>query len=230
MYTSCPAVSVKDVKGLVRPSGSSDLMLVLHFFFSSRRRHTRCSRDWSSDVCSSDLLLLPLYFTEAIDIHQFNKTLLVAPAPPAPPPPLASLPVDRSAAPKRSALRLEKQLVVPRVIPRQVARVVGEASGNDMGSATLLGEGAPGGVPGGLTGGVIGGDLSGPVPPSPIDSAPKSPIRVGGGVKAPRLIFGPEPVYPLLARHSKISGAVVIDAVIDTQGKEIGRASCRERV
>src|SRR6266498_3397268 len=27
------------------------------FFFSSRRRHTRCGRDWSSDVCSSDLLL-----------------------------------------------------------------------------------------------------------------------------------------------------------------------------
>src|SRR2546422_133967 len=28
---------------------------MLIFFFSSRRRHTRCSRDWSSDVCSSDL-------------------------------------------------------------------------------------------------------------------------------------------------------------------------------
>src|SRR5690606_26946557 len=28
---------------------------VLFFFFSSRRRHTRFSRDWSSDVCSSDL-------------------------------------------------------------------------------------------------------------------------------------------------------------------------------
>src|SRR5690606_40321377 len=28
----------------------------LLFFFSSRRRHTRFSRDWSSDVCSSDLL------------------------------------------------------------------------------------------------------------------------------------------------------------------------------
>src|SRR4030042_5176146 len=26
------------------------------FLFSSRRRHTRCSRDWSSDVCSSDLV------------------------------------------------------------------------------------------------------------------------------------------------------------------------------
>ena len=29
-----------------------------YFFFSSRRRHTRCSRDWSSDVCSSDLELI----------------------------------------------------------------------------------------------------------------------------------------------------------------------------
>src|SRR5690625_7164196 len=30
-------------------------MLKLCFFFSSRRRHTRWPRDWSSDVCSSDL-------------------------------------------------------------------------------------------------------------------------------------------------------------------------------
>src|SRR5690606_40320829 len=29
------------------------------FFFSSRRRHTRFSRDWSSDVCSSDLCAHP---------------------------------------------------------------------------------------------------------------------------------------------------------------------------
>src|SRR5690606_40938937 len=29
---------------------------VVPFFFSSRRRHTRFSRDWSSDVCSSDLV------------------------------------------------------------------------------------------------------------------------------------------------------------------------------
>src|SRR2546421_3273692 len=27
----------------------------IYFFFSSRRRHTRSDRDWSSDVCSSDL-------------------------------------------------------------------------------------------------------------------------------------------------------------------------------
>src|SRR5207245_3371329 len=37
--------------------GHNDLVLCVLdvFFFSSRRRHTRCYRDWSSDVCSSDL-------------------------------------------------------------------------------------------------------------------------------------------------------------------------------
>src|SRR5436309_4204524 len=34
--------------------------LIPIFFFSSRRRHTRFSRDWSSDVCSSDLLKFDL--------------------------------------------------------------------------------------------------------------------------------------------------------------------------
>src|SRR5262245_64808220 len=29
---------------------------LVRFFFSSRRRHTRCLSDWSSDVCSSDLI------------------------------------------------------------------------------------------------------------------------------------------------------------------------------
>src|SRR5947199_6712887 len=33
------------------------------FFFSSRRRHTRCLSDWSSDVCSSDLEMLDGSFT-----------------------------------------------------------------------------------------------------------------------------------------------------------------------
>src|SRR6266511_4559478 len=37
----------------------SFIWLFFFFFFSSRRRHTRFSRDWSSDVCSSDLFSLP---------------------------------------------------------------------------------------------------------------------------------------------------------------------------
>src|SRR5206468_8996358 len=49
----------------------------IFFFFSSRRRHTRSDRDWSSDVCSSDLVqwmhgevgergMLPLAEAEAV--------------------------------------------------------------------------------------------------------------------------------------------------------------------
>src|SRR5216684_7863320 len=37
------------------------------FFFSSRRRHTRCSHDWSSDVCSSDLLAAHCVWVDADD-------------------------------------------------------------------------------------------------------------------------------------------------------------------
>src|SRR5262245_66086508 len=35
------------------------MYLIILFFFSSRRRHTRCLSDWSSDVCSSDLAARP---------------------------------------------------------------------------------------------------------------------------------------------------------------------------
>src|SRR5437870_12928221 len=40
-------------------------MFVFFFFFSSRRRHTRWPRDWSSDVCSSDLCAALDRFTGA---------------------------------------------------------------------------------------------------------------------------------------------------------------------
>src|SRR5256884_5888677 len=46
-------IYVPDVKGEVREN--EIYAWVCCIFFSSRRRHTRCSRDWSSDVCSSDL-------------------------------------------------------------------------------------------------------------------------------------------------------------------------------
>src|SRR5690606_40661985 len=53
------------------------------FFFSSRRRHTRFSRDWSSDVCSSDLFFGKQHHTYAVIFGcwcrcgvAFRKTLL----------------------------------------------------------------------------------------------------------------------------------------------------------
>src|SRR5256885_11474295 len=38
------------------------MSIVLFFFFSSRRRHTRLQGDWSSDVCSSDLAAMNVRF------------------------------------------------------------------------------------------------------------------------------------------------------------------------
>src|SRR3989449_2873973 len=50
------------------------------FFFSSRRRHTRCSRDWSSDVCSSDLTLSFLGLGFPPDIPTWGRILFDAKA------------------------------------------------------------------------------------------------------------------------------------------------------
>ena len=76
---------------------------------------------------------------------------------------------------------------------------------------------------GGSIGGVLGGVLKGvPLPAPPIAEGPKVPVRVGGEVKQPRLLFGPEPEYPILARQARLSGVVIIEAVIDEHGKVTG--------
>src|SRR5206468_7448042 len=61
------------------------------FFFSSRRRHTRSDRDWSSDVCSSDLIckLVPTHndlgvlLVQSGDVHagieQWETSLQIDP-------------------------------------------------------------------------------------------------------------------------------------------------------
>src|SRR5690606_39629009 len=53
-------------------------LCLFFFFFSSRRRHTRFSRDWSSDVCSSDLSTVIIadilrIFQEFIVLYHFFK-------------------------------------------------------------------------------------------------------------------------------------------------------------
>src|SRR5690554_7004235 len=51
------------------------------FFFSSRRRHTRCGRDWSSDVCSSDLIARRIVAVapQHVKIHQISENQAVFP-------------------------------------------------------------------------------------------------------------------------------------------------------
>src|SRR3989440_2209191 len=46
--------------------------LSFFFFFSSRRRHTRSDRDWSSDVCSSDLIRLRILASPAAQLVSYR--------------------------------------------------------------------------------------------------------------------------------------------------------------
>src|SRR3989440_9719279 len=50
-------VSMPPLRPLLLSSGDRASLCFFFFFFSSRRRHTRSDRDWSSDVCSSDLVV-----------------------------------------------------------------------------------------------------------------------------------------------------------------------------
>ena len=91
------------------------------------------------------LILIPLYFTEAIDLKQFTQTFLLAPPPPPPPPPPASPMIAKvSSAPKRIFTSGGK-LLAPTAIPEKVAMLKEEALPPDV---EVVG-GVPGGVPGG---------------------------------------------------------------------------------
>src|SRR5947199_7417046 len=52
---------------------------MLVFFFSSRRRHTRCLSDWSSDVCSSDLFDVNTYLLDRLTERARGATEYVRP-------------------------------------------------------------------------------------------------------------------------------------------------------
>jgi len=72
------------------------------------------------------------------------------------------------------------------------------------------GGGVPGGVPGGVAGGtmsgVIGGVIGGAGGAPPPPKANLKRVTVGGNVQAARLVNKVQPLYPPLARQTRISG------------------------
>jgi TonB family protein len=73
----------------------------------------------------------------------------------------------------------------------------------------------------GAGGGVM---LGPPPPPPPPGTAPAlpsgmAPVRVGGNIKTPTKVRDARPVYPLEAQSARISGVVIIEATIDTDGR-----------
>jgi protein TonB len=158
------------------------------------------------------LILIPLIYTEALP-KAMLATMIVAPPPPPPPPPPPAATQIVKVKPQVHLMDAGK-LVAPKVIPKDVKIIKEEAP--DM-SAGMAG-GVPGGVAGGSMGGVIGGVIGGmggaPPPPKPVASR----IRQGGSLQAALLVNKVQPVYPPLARQTRISGTVRLHAIISKQG------------
>lgn len=81
---------------------------------------------------------------------------------------------------------------------------------------------AASGPAGPALGGLLPGIVTPPPPPTQIVKSPppppSAPVRVGSGVQSAKLVFGPKPAYPPLARTARIEGTVRIQAVIGRDG------------
>jgi protein TonB len=154
------------------------------------------------------LLLLPLFYTQAIPRLALLGTV-VAPAPP---------PAPRAARAAQSTVVSnldENALRFPTPIPRPFPfRGAGDGSGSEL----PAGPGVPG-----STGDHPGGnsilDAVGPVPNLLMPLAPSlHPPRVSHMMEG-NLIRRVQPEYPALAKQARIQGTVVLRAVIDREGK-----------
>jgi protein TonB len=138
-----------------------------------------------------------------------------APAPPRPPPPP---PLGRIAEPRRIVQPAPKkpELAAPIEMPPTPEVVATTGMGSPEGELAGVAGGVVGGVEGGVIGGVIGGTISPAAPPPP--PPPAALVRVGGQIKTPMLLHRVEPVYPDIARAAHISGVVILEAEVGTDG------------
>jgi periplasmic protein TonB len=165
------------------------------------------------------LLLLPLYFTQELPKSQL-LTFLVAPPPPPPPPPPAAAATARIMKQIQSEVLLSGGLRTPTRIPQKVEMIKEEEAPLPISTGGVVG-GVPGGIPGGQLGGVIGGIVSST---SNLAYVPKLQpvvprrVRISQGITTGMLIRKIEPEYPLLARSARVSGNVVLKAIINRDG------------
>jgi len=165
------------------------------------------------------LLLIPLWFTEALPRQQL-LTFLEAPPPPPPP-----------ASPAPSAARVVKitsdianaRLRTPGRIPAKVQMMKEDDALPPLPMTSGVVGGVPGGIPGGQIGGVIGGIVSStsslaavPNLPRPV-SLPQR-VRMSQGVSKGLLTYRVEPTYPAVAQQARIHGVVVLTAIIGKDG------------
>jgi protein TonB len=180
-------------------------------------------------------------------IRAFMAQGAAPPPPPPPPPPAASHSAPKQVPQVQQPKIVQPTFVQPRVIPQEVPKVeipqtpvdptpavasTGPADGGQPGGVV---GGVAGGVPGGTVGGEVGGQIGGVVggtlggqvggtgtgtegSGSGGAEVPSGPLRVGGDVKPPITLNRVQPEYTETARKARLSGVVVLEAIINKDG------------
>jgi periplasmic protein TonB len=181
-----------------------------------RRASSRLPVTWSiaaHAVLITAIALIPLFSDEippAADnaLRAFFAMPVAAPPPPPPPPPPAAGAARVVKAPAVARPPDPARFVAPVEIPEAIAPEESLSLGVDGG----VPGGVEGGVPGGVVGGIVGG-LPAETPPPPARV-----VRVGGQIKAPRLLKNVAPEYPELAARAGLNALVILELRVSETG------------
>jgi protein TonB len=133
--------------------------------------------------------------------------------------------VDTTPVPAGARTSAPRAFIAPPKIPDKIARII------DTNATAAPDTFAVAGPPiGALSGSGVISDLIGGIPSAPPPAAvkpapaekpappPTGPIHVSEGVQQAKLVFGPKPQYPPLAKAARVQGTVRIQAVIAADG------------
>lgn len=176
------------------------------------------------------LILIPLVFTDSLQLGILQANALYAPPPPPPGPSVTKLVDPPGGRQPKPAPAKDDIFLAPPEIPNVIVRIF-DRTGESNSNSNV--NGIPGGVPGGSP--VCIGCLTGPgfsipaaappppppPPPPPVPPPPPPPpppTRIGGDVAQANLINQVKPEYPTLAKVARVQDYVMLQATISKEG------------